>query len=1141
MPRKIVISGKYISEKDFQRVSGDTPLSFVVLPKLAEMSEHDIQRLHTEARDADLVIMAMFGSNPSRLAELKLDAIKTPKAYWSFDSHHQWPAERNIQHFFDKLFISHSPYRKFFPAHMTEWLPCCFVRFGTDELIQLILTANNARNLDIAFPHKPYNIGNRNAIAHAIHSTLKSTRLRYHVGPVDSGDPYMRLIQNAHVVLNVSLIDDLNIRNFEAWALNRIPLATPTPDHGLLGELGNAAVFFRRSLEDFEERLGDALDIARSQDFNTAPLILNGHLQVHRYVQMVNTILNTNYTVKPVTIPSLGPEKFPEITAPAPRQTSFNAHGSNIGVIALSHAEISPTPFFCNTRLQIEDNIGEAIHIHWRNIRLDFTMRDFLSLSQQFKTALAALGPKRPPATEGQISLPDAYARELGPLAHAITGASIEHVRLNDLKVVACTQDGPTLRWTAKDIPQSTAYAYLEGDTQAYVAYHNTAKDLQHHNAHNFETLFHSILKNGYPYNGEFITLHGDEPYIRDGQHRACILHHVYGNIRIPILRLHFRDGAAWRMKISPGTAMPQEDAASEAKTLDELLYVHAKTATSPCSILIAQPVTDEIPKLVGALFRKKRAAIHVATTDNTPFPLPRQNAQVPVVHTVTGQLGDILGRWKTPLDLLIIEDTSGLTAPDIRKCKTLLTQNGIWAFANSENDALSPYRKNAVTHNGTTFFHGTSDALCPEPRKAAQHGAVPADAGAETQYQPCASNHGKILIVRADAIGDGIIFSSALSAIRNRFPDSQIDLLSKKGSAELYEHCPHIDRVIPFEEKEIANNHTAAKALIERLRATHYDLSINSVFSRDYVSDLLATECLAGCRIAFRGDMCNVRHEFHNAFTSAYTHFIDTTESVELHRYNDLLRALGADTREPLHPQVWLSPDDESAAEKLLLPAKSRKLIAVFPGALHYHKRYPRLGEALEDYADHTAVVLGGPDALQGQDTFCAGFPGQTLRLVGKTTVRQMIAIIRKCAFYVGSDSSGAHAACAAKIPNIVLLGGGHFGRFFPYSNLTSVVSVPLSCYQCNWKCPYPSAYCVSGILPEVLSFTIAETLRTKSVKPRIFIQGHTLWPQAKEQPAWRGEQAQINFAEVIPVTKAHLSTRIRPCTPVCADAPSR
>lgn len=60
----------------------------------------------------------------------------------------------------------------------------------------------------------------------------------------------------------------------------------------------------------------------------------------------------------------------------------------NVGVIILyTNGNIDPKPKICPRRLQIEDNIGEGIHIHWRNLRLDFSIHDFLTLAKACENA----------------------------------------------------------------------------------------------------------------------------------------------------------------------------------------------------------------------------------------------------------------------------------------------------------------------------------------------------------------------------------------------------------------------------------------------------------------------------------------------------------------------------------------------------------------------------------------------------------------------------------------------------------------------------------------------------------------------------------------------------------------------------------
>ena len=61
----------------------------------------------------------------------------------------------------------------------------------------------------------------------------------------------------------------------------------------------------------------------------------------------------------------------------------------NAGMITLSSDRLK-NPIM-HDRFDIEDNIGESIHIHYKNIRMDFTVRDFLSLAQGCSDSLHKL------------------------------------------------------------------------------------------------------------------------------------------------------------------------------------------------------------------------------------------------------------------------------------------------------------------------------------------------------------------------------------------------------------------------------------------------------------------------------------------------------------------------------------------------------------------------------------------------------------------------------------------------------------------------------------------------------------------------------------------------------------------------------
>tara|TARA_Y100001938_G_C7899782_1_gene334065 strand:+ start:189 stop:389 length:201 start_codon:yes stop_codon:yes gene_type:complete len=61
---------------------------------------------------------------------------------------------------------------------------------------------------------------------------------------------------------------------------------------------------------------------------------------------------------------------------------------SNAAVVLLNKKKILAAPKLCSKRLQIEDNIGEGIHIHYRNLRLDFTIRDFYAFADACEKAI---------------------------------------------------------------------------------------------------------------------------------------------------------------------------------------------------------------------------------------------------------------------------------------------------------------------------------------------------------------------------------------------------------------------------------------------------------------------------------------------------------------------------------------------------------------------------------------------------------------------------------------------------------------------------------------------------------------------------------------------------------------------------------
>jgi len=126
----------------------------------------------------------------------------------------------------------------------------------------------------------------------------------------------------------------------------------------------------------------------------------------------------------------------------------------------------------------------------------------------------------------------------------------------------------------------------------------------------------------------------------------------------------------------------------------------------------------------------------------------------------------------------------------------------------------------------------------------------------------------------------------------------------------------------------------------------------------------------------------------------------------------------------------------------------------------------------------DYTVIAIGGEREFALHQEIFKNAKYKNLNLCGKLTLIESASLVYHSKFSIGTETSFSHIACAVDKPNITILGGGHFGRFLPYHELTSIVYLPLDCFHCNWKCKFDSPYCITEIDPEVITNAINDVI---------------------------------------------------------------
>lgn len=332
--------------------------------------------------------------------------------------------------------------------------------------------------------------------------------------------------------------------------------------------------------------------------------------------------------------------------------------------------------------------------------------------------------------------------------------------------------------------------------------------------------------------------------------------------------------------------------------------------------------------------------------------------------------------------------------------------------------------------------------------------------------FLPAKSQNSKtVLVVRLDHIGDFILWMPAAKELRTLYPATEwrLILLANQTWADIVRELNIFDDVLPIDRQRLFMNPVYRfRALCQSRRAGAH-VAIQPTYSRDILrDDALIRASGAEQRIASLGDCSNTMPWLKSLADRTYTRLVSATAKPihELERNAEFVAGLGGVNKLDL-PSLPVSTT--------LLPSILEGIVyfILFPGASWAGKQWPttRFAELAARIGQHTGwacVICGGvADVVTAQKIQTLVAP-PVINLAGKTDVRELLATLARSRLVITNDTSAAHMSPAVGTPTVCILGGGHYGRFLPYS-LTddlpnmAVVNKPMECYNCNWRCIYP------------------------------------------------------------------------------------
>lgn len=296
------------------------------------------------------------------------------------------------------------------------------------------------------------------------------------------------------------------------------------------------------------------------------------------------------------------------------------------------------------------------------------------------------------------------------------------------------------------------------------------------------------------------------------------------------------------------------------------------------------------------------------------------------------------------------------------------------------------------------------------------------------------------ILFLRHDRIGDMVLSTAALKALREGYPQAKVTVLASELNCEILKHNPNVDDIIIYK---------GLKWFIKKIRPRRYDLVIDPFLTYEMKQAVMTYVAGRKYRIGFeeagREIFFNVRGPTASSPKQMVDHLLDLAE-------------LAGGKREGCKPEVFLSDTEiqwanEALAEKGI--SANELIIGIHPGAHYPSQRWSaeRFGEVAKQIVEQSLakVILVGSSDEEGLLEVVKKSVGEEIQIFSCDSIRKFVALLSRCNLLVCNNSGPMHIAAALNVPTVSMIGPTVTTLWLPYGENNVVINKALPCSPCN------------------------------------------------------------------------------------------
>ncbi len=317
-----------------------------------------------------------------------------------------------------------------------------------------------------------------------------------------------------------------------------------------------------------------------------------------------------------------------------------------------------------------------------------------------------------------------------------------------------------------------------------------------------------------------------------------------------------------------------------------------------------------------------------------------------------------------------------------------------------------------------------------------------------------------RVLLIRLRSIGDTVLSTPSLFALRRFLPNAEIDILVEDWVAPVLDNHPHLDNVVSLERGGFVTRARVAR----EIRSTGYDVVYN--LHGGTTATFLTRASGARHRVGYKTYQYAQLHNY-QAPSPLLLWGQQKTHSVE--QQLALLGWTGVPVTDRPRTQLAVTPEADSSVRQRLEEAglADRQFALIHPAAAFATKQwaaenFARVAESLAERG-LAPVAIVAPNEHEILESL---MDQSSVRIVSfDLSLPEVAALAARSQIFVGNDSGIAHIAAAVGARSVVIFGSSNVAHWRPWNKAAAeVVTEPMPCQPCHgYFCEkFPQPECI-------------------------------------------------------------------------------